>query len=51
MTYEEVEKVEYEESVKLSEMELGLKSLVDRYGYQKVTDALPGYHGKVETKL
>jgi len=39
LTYEEVEKVEYEESVKLSEMELGLKSLVDRYGYQKVTDS------------
>lgn len=39
LTYEEREE-EGEEERKLDEMEVGLKSLVDRYGLEKVTDAL-----------
>jgi benzoyl-CoA reductase subunit BamC len=38
LTYEEIEE-EVEEEVKLSEMELGLKSLLDKYGLQKLADS------------
>jgi len=37
LTYEETEE-EVEEEVKLSEMELGLKALADKYGLQKLAD-------------
>ena len=39
LTYEEREE-EVEEEVKLGEMEIGLKSLVDKYGLQKLVDAV-----------
>ena len=37
LTYEEREE-EVEEEVKLGEMEIGLKSMVDKYGFQKLAD-------------
>ncbi|MHB8918631.1 MAG: 4Fe-4S dicluster domain-containing protein [Desulfocucumaceae bacterium] len=43
LTYEEKEKeeeVEVKEEVKLGEMEIGLKSLVDKYGLQKLEDTV-----------
>ena len=39
LTYEEREE-EVEEEVKLEEMEIGLESMVDKYGLQKVLDAV-----------
>ena len=40
LTYEEIEdEVEEEEVVKLSEMEIGLKSLVDKFGLQKIANS------------
>jgi benzoyl-CoA reductase subunit BamC len=39
LTYEEREE-EVEEEVKLEDMEIGLESMVDKYGLQKVTDAV-----------
>jgi benzoyl-CoA reductase subunit BamC len=39
LTYEEREE-EVEEEVKLEDMEIGLESMVDKYGYQKVIDAI-----------
>ena len=39
LTYEEREE-EVEEEVKLGEMEIGLESLVDKYGFQKVIDTV-----------
>jgi benzoyl-CoA reductase subunit BamC len=39
LTYEEREE-EVEEEVMLDEMEIGLESLVDKYGMQKVKDAV-----------
>ena len=39
LTYEEREE-EVEEEVKLDEMELGLESLIDKHGIQKVRDAI-----------
>ncbi len=39
LTYEEREE-EVEEEVKLDEMEIGLESLIDKYGMQKVKDAV-----------
>jgi len=39
LTYEEREE-EVEEEVKLDEMEIGLKSLIDKNGMQKVMDAV-----------
>jgi benzoyl-CoA reductase subunit BamC len=39
LTYEEREE-EAEDEVKLEEMEIGLESMVDRYGLQKVIDAV-----------
>jgi benzoyl-CoA reductase subunit BamC len=39
LTYEESEE-EVEEEVKMEELELGLESMVDRYGMQKVTDTV-----------
>ena len=38
LTLEEVEE-EIEEEVKPGEMEIGLKSLIDRYGVQKIVEA------------
>jgi len=42
LTYEEYEEVEeqVEEQVKLSDMEVGLKSLVDKYGLEKLVDSV-----------
>ncbi|MDA8236116.1 MAG: (4Fe-4S)-binding protein [Clostridia bacterium] len=39
LIYEEYEE-EVEEQVKLGDMETGLKSLVDKYGFQKLVDAI-----------
>ena len=39
LTYEEREE-EVEEEVKLNEMEIGLESLVDKYGFQKILDTV-----------
>jgi benzoyl-CoA reductase subunit BamC len=39
LTYEEREE-EVEEEVKLEDMEIGLESMVDKYGLQKVIDAV-----------
>ncbi|KLU61271.1 hydrogenase 2 protein HybA [Peptococcaceae bacterium CEB3] len=39
LTYEEREE-EVEEDAKLSDMELGLKALVDKYGWQKLADGV-----------
>jgi benzoyl-CoA reductase subunit BamC len=39
LTYEEKEE-EVEEEVKLEDVEIGLESLVDKYGSQKVMDTL-----------
>ncbi|CAA7601099.1 4Fe-4S ferredoxin-type, iron-sulphur binding domain protein [Acididesulfobacillus acetoxydans] len=39
LTYEEREE-EVEEEVKLGDMELGLKALVDKYGWQKLADSM-----------
>jgi benzoyl-CoA reductase subunit BamC len=39
LTYEEKEE-EVEEEVKLEDMEIGLGSLVDKYGLQKVMDTV-----------
>ncbi len=39
LTYEVVEEEEVDEAVKLKEMELGLRSLVDKFGLQKITDS------------
>lgn len=39
LTYEEYEE-EVEEQVKQSELEIGLKSLVDRYGFEKLVDSM-----------
>jgi len=39
LTYEEREE-EAEEEVKLEDMEIGLESMVDKYGLQKVVDAI-----------
>jgi benzoyl-CoA reductase subunit BamC len=39
LTYEEREE-EVEEAVELEEMEIGLESMVDKYGFQKVLDAV-----------
>jgi len=39
LTYEERDE-EVEEEVKLGEMELGLKSLIDKYGLQKLADSV-----------
>ena len=36
----EVREEEVEEDVKLDEMEIGLESMVDKYGLQKVIDAV-----------
>ena len=38
LTYEETEEEEIEE-LKLDEMEIGLKSLIDKYGLQKLADS------------
>ncbi len=38
LTYEEIEE-EAEEKIKLEDVEIGLESLVDKYGFQKVMDA------------
>lgn len=40
LTYEEKEEEVEEEEVKLDEMELGLESLIDKYGLEKVVDAV-----------
>ena len=40
LTYEESEEEVGEEEVKLGEMEIGLESLVDKYGMQKVMDTV-----------
>ncbi|MDT3701407.1 MAG: (4Fe-4S)-binding protein [Thermincola sp.] len=40
LTYEEYEEEVEEEQVKLSEMETGLKSMVDRYGMQKLIESI-----------
>ncbi|MGQ9653627.1 MAG: (4Fe-4S)-binding protein [Thermodesulfobacteriota bacterium] len=40
LTYEEIEEETEEEEAKLDEMELGLESLIDKYGLQKVVDAV-----------
>ena len=40
LTYEEREEEVEEEEVKLGEMEIGLKSLVDKYGLQKLADSV-----------
>jgi len=39
LTYEEREE-EVEEEVKLEDMEIGLESMVDKYGLQRVIDAV-----------
>jgi benzoyl-CoA reductase subunit BamC len=38
LTYEEIDEEEVEEEVKTDEMETGLKSLVDKYGLQKIAN-------------
>jgi benzoyl-CoA reductase subunit BamC len=40
LTYEEREENEVEEAVKPGDMELGLESMVDKYGLQKVMDTV-----------
>jgi benzoyl-CoA reductase subunit BamC len=41
LTYEEYEEeVEEEEQPKLSDMDVGIKSLVDKYGFQKLVDSI-----------
>ncbi len=40
LTYEEIEEEVEGEEAKLDEMELGLESLIDKYGLQKVVDAV-----------
>jgi benzoyl-CoA reductase subunit BamC len=40
LTYEEREEEVEEEEVKLGDMEIGLESMVDKYGLQKVLDAV-----------
>jgi benzoyl-CoA reductase subunit BamC len=40
LTYEEYEEEVEEEQVKLGDVEIGLNSLVDKYGFQKIVDTV-----------